>query len=897
MRRRIDLYIAGTLADLSDQSFVLFNYAFADIQDPTVVKNEWSQQVTLPGTPTNNRIFDHYYRPDRITGPGFNALKKTSFAIYADTGEILQRGYCRLDEVSRAGSIVTGYKVTLFGGLGSFFYGLTYRDDGEKMTLADLDYLGTANPATELDFNILATNVTAAWARLQNSPIETTNIWDVINFAPCYEGIPEGDFDADKVFGTGFGIGLTAPAGYTFKNYATIVKLPEKVDMWAVKDLRSYLQRPVVSMRGILAGIARKASENGYTFDYSDIPATEYETLWKTLPDIPSLGSFRKQTGTLVATLSATSGVTDVEVATWNLSGLGSYVGVIIDASLAFRLTWHDSNYPSAKFNYGNTRATFIFVQLVAYAGNTKLKGSEVLCIGPDIVTPNPSELASWFSYTPEANPPAYTYFGTQPVRPETGTYQVPGDMIFNLSDTGVTKYKLFVTTYACQGTFNGTHWFVSQWSGGYSSVPVLYRDGSGTQLTPNAGTEITNGWNTSNVLNYSTPQAPRSGAALGKDTLLQSRHTPADYLLGWAKLCGYVFRYDTAAKTVYLERRNTFYGTGLDPIDLSDRVDRSRGVTIAPLNLQAKWYDFGTEVAQGAFAQEYADNYGRPYGWQRVNTGYDFDSAVVRLFEGSPYRAAVCKTAHGPYWCNPGSFVSQPLPAFRWSGCKYVAWDSNDGREVEFEIPTLPSSTSVGWYNPTYHYYDLPDVTRLELCTQDKKRVDGEDILCEFQGVKTMNRFHVSDDTAAMLKANKGSGTDNGRPCWLFAVALSSPKIPTFSRYAITSGEVTRSLDFGTPQEVDIPEISFADGSDLYDRAWAAYMADRLSLDTKVLRCAVDLRGLQVGQELLRRFFWYEDALWVLGKIDNYSLTTWDLAQCEFIQVRDTDNYTIGQL
>ena len=89
MRRRIDLYIAGTLADLSDQSFVLFNYAFADLQDPTVVKNEWSQQVTLPGTPTNNRIFDHYYRPDRITGSGFNALKKTSFVIYADTGEIL----------------------------------------------------------------------------------------------------------------------------------------------------------------------------------------------------------------------------------------------------------------------------------------------------------------------------------------------------------------------------------------------------------------------------------------------------------------------------------------------------------------------------------------------------------------------------------------------------------------------------------------------------------------------------------------------------------------------------------------------------------------------------------------------------------------------------------------
>lgn len=896
MRRRIDLYIAGTLADLSDQSFVLFNYAFADLQDPTVVKNEWSQQVTLPGTPTNNRIFDHYYRPDRITGPGFNALKKTSFVIYADTGEILQRGYCRLDEVSRAGSIVTGYKVTLFGGLGSFFYGLSYRDDGEKMTLADLDYLGTANPATELDFNILAANITAAWARLQNSPIETTNIWDVINFAPCYEGIPEGDFDADKVFGTGFGINLTAPSGYTFKNYATIVKLPEKVDMWAVKDLRSYLQRPVVSMRGILAGIARKASENGYTFDYSDIPATEYETLWKTLPDIPSLGTFRKITGSLTVSLSPSPG-TDTLVGDWVLAGLGSYTGIIIDASLPFRLAWTIPGGPSPayfhKVDGAYYDASIMFVQLVGYAGGTPVKGSDVLVVGPTVLSGiDPQALATECGFTPYGTPSGYSYWPTQP---QYGSpYTTAADIVFNMQATGVTHYYVRSTAYKIRAWRSGTEWLFYVTSGPDGSLPSVW-NAVGTEFTATSGT-TTVGTGTP-VVSYSTPQAPRSGAALGKDTLLQSRHTPADYLLGWAKLCGYVFRYDTAAKTVYLERRNTFYGTGLDPIDLSKRVDRSRGVTIAPLNLQAKWYDFGTEVAQGAFAQEYADNYGRPYGWQRVNTGYDFDSAVVNLFEGSPYRAAVCKTAHGPYWCNPGSFISQPLPAFRWSGCKYVAWDSNDGREVEFEIPTLPSSTTVSWYNTDYHYYDLPDVTRLELCTQDKKRVDGEDILCEFQGVKAMNRFHVSDDTAAMLEANKGSGTDNGRPCWLFVAALSSPSVPVFSRYAITSGEVTRSLDFGTPQEVDIPEVSFKDGSDLYDRAWAAYMADRLSLDTKVLRCAVDLRGLQVGQELLRRFFWYEDALWVLGKIDNYSLTTWDLAQCEFIQVRDTDNYTIGQL
>lgn len=887
MRRRIDLYIAGQLADLSDQSFVLFNYAFADLQDPTVVKNEWSQQVTLPGTPSNNLIFDHYYRPDRTTGGGFNALKKTAFAIYADTGEILQQGYCRLDEVSRAGRIVTGYKVTLFGGLGSFFYGLSYRDDGEKMTLADLPYLTALGGEDELDFAINVSAVTTAWTRLQHSPIETTNIWDILNFAPCYEGVPEGDFDADKLWGQRGGLNLPAQTGYQGAgsgNSYTTVKLSRKVTGWEAHDLRSYLQRPVISMRGILEGIKNWAGWQGYTFDYSDIPASEYNTLWKTLPDIPSLGTFRKDSGNLVASASFHPG-TAVKVADYYLSGLGSYIGVVINASIATRLYWYSSVYPTAKLNYGTTKASFLFCELVAYSAGTPR--SMVLCIGPDTVTPDAADLANRLNFSPVAQPSSWSYLGTQPIRPATGEYRIPGDIVFNMTSTGTTRYELHVTAFACVGNFNGSYWFVSSFGGGNSSVVTLY-DGGGSAIVPDGGSEAMAG-SIPDVFVYSRPQMPRSGAALGKGTLLRSKHTPAEYLLGWAKLQGYVFRFDTASKTVYLERRNTFYNTGLDAIDLSKRVDRSKGVTIAPLNLQAKWYDFGVEVAPGAFAAEYDANYGRPYGWQRVNTGYDFDSAVVNLFEGSPYRSAACVTAHGPTWCSLNQGIP---PLFFEAGHKYTLWSTGDGSPKEFDVPALDPNTARTWYNSNNNGYDIEGVTRLELVAADGKGVDGEDILVEYQGTESYIRFSLSDDSQDMLDANEN------KACWFpYTGPYSTRAIPTFSRYSIVAGEVTRSLDFGTPQEVDIPEISFKDDSNLYDRAWSAYMADRLSLDTKVLRCAVDLRGLQVGQELLRRFFWWDDALWVLGKIDNYSLTTWDLAQCEFIQVRDTNNYTIGQL
>ena len=57
MRRKIELYIGGEKADLSDQSFVLFNYAQTDVMKPTAVKNSFTKQVTLPGSPANDAIF------------------------------------------------------------------------------------------------------------------------------------------------------------------------------------------------------------------------------------------------------------------------------------------------------------------------------------------------------------------------------------------------------------------------------------------------------------------------------------------------------------------------------------------------------------------------------------------------------------------------------------------------------------------------------------------------------------------------------------------------------------------------------------------------------------------------------------------------------------------------
>ena len=152
MRRKIELYIGGRRADLNDQALVLFNYSLTDIQKPTAVKNAYSKQITLPGTPANDAIFSGSYRVDRTVGLGqFNPLERTAFVIYDEKGTILEQGYAKLDKVTSKGENRT-YAVTLYGGLGSFFYGLSYKSNGEKMTLADLQYIAGEDFDDELDF-------------------------------------------------------------------------------------------------------------------------------------------------------------------------------------------------------------------------------------------------------------------------------------------------------------------------------------------------------------------------------------------------------------------------------------------------------------------------------------------------------------------------------------------------------------------------------------------------------------------------------------------------------------------------------------------------------------------------------------------------------------------------
>jgi len=897
MRRKISLYIGDRLVDLDDQSFILFNYTMEDLSNPTIVKNSFSQQVSLKGTPNNNQIFGEFFRVDRVVdfnsggiGTGFDPSKKTPFTIYNELDEILESGYCKLDEVTRRGVDIT-YKVSLYGGLGSFLFSLSYSEDGNKRTLADLDFLGNGDPG-ELDFTIDKTNLEAAWSDLMDlyygAEPEPTGKWTVINFAPAYNGFPD-NFSPDKGLLSLPGAGLPDSVnGYSSKSGYGLVNLANSQDEWAVKDLRSYLQRPVLSMKKFWEAICNPNNNGGYTVDISGI-GTGYSDLWMTLPTIPSLGSLKQTVGGLSLTMT-TAPTTGNDVGEYTVGGSVPY-GAVVSANIRCKLRFNVTSsystlYLSGNNGSGRAKSSVIFLQMVAYASDsTMVGGSAVKVVGG--VTTAAKTMATACGFTPPFPTDRYEYFDAGNVpRVSSNVYELQNELSFDVEAQDVASYELKVYVYHCESTLARGVWHHSYSGNGNTSTPTLYYSYSTTYQVSSSLIAAGSG----NTITMTDPETLRSGARVTKQMLLSTSGTPAEYLLGLCKMFGFYFVMETDTKKVTILRRNNLYQN--ETIDLTDRVDKSKEMTIVPLVFDSKWYRFSLDGIGGAFFDEYRDIEGIDYGIQLVDTGFDFNADITDLLETSVFKNACTILQRSRYWNiieSGATFIPSP---FLDNGNTITRWNSSDETQ-DLPISCPPSSSTVTYYNSTFNGYDIQDQCKVQFCDSSGKMVDGKDVLLFLNGFRTYERFKITDDLPVMSVVN------DGKPCWILDEG-EDVDIPIFSRYEyewrFLNQVMVRSLDFGVPRQLDIPGIVYDPSTTVYYKMWKNYLSDRYDVDTKVMRCKVHFDGIQVNQSLLRKFYYYDNSLWVLNKIINYSMTTFDPVECEFIRVKDKNNYLTGQ-
>lgn len=896
--RQLSLYIGGKAVDLNDDSLVVMNYTAEELSNPTIVKNSYSQQITLPATPNNNDIFGNIYRLDRSTvlsgayiGTSFNPLVRTPFRILDNLGQVVESGYVKLDSISRKGADIT-YVISLYGGLGSFFYTLSYDDEGNKLTLADLPYIGGSDG--ELDFNITAKAVKDAWYVLGGrAPLNGYRLdrWGVINFVPTYNGIPE-DFDASKAVakiansqGVGIAYGMEpqqtdSGAVYSTVDGWTLINLGKDHTGEDMKEYRSYLQRPAISIRKVFEAIQQLATSKGFTLNldptFFSTSNPYYDKAWMVLPSMRSVEfASDKKTGTVTGTSGVSllygEDTTNIYIDLESSEELGA--GDITISGVPILDAFYNTSAGVQNLRFTKEDGVFnicCVMQLIATTEGGNEIGSNLVVFMDDRTSAQGATLVQNMiddaGYVPVGSPTISECrgnFSGYPLRWDGAETK------FTLSATSITSLRL-------RATWNVT-------------PPSLYAkvSGVGTYVQP-----IRWGVEFSGTYNFASFTGARTGSLFTKQNLLRSEYTPIDYLLSYSKTFGLVFSYDKATDTITLLPRDTYYRSGMT-IDFSERIDYSQEVAITPNLIESRFLEFKNE-SEGAYIEIEEARSGRAYGSQRVNTGDEFSKETKNAIDNNTFKGAAQVLRRSKYNTiieEGGQYVPS---VFVDADVKYTLYRNGEGKE--FSVLTPTNQASIEYMNPELPTYDAEP--RVQLHDGEDKPLDIADILVFYNGTdrytpEPYQGFRVTDDNDYMSQLNEGT------PCWLMDVAGTldtSLPLPRFGRYVFNGAEITHSLDFGTPGQIDIPSVTLPESASVYSRGWKSYLADRYDLDTRVVRAKVDMRGLQVGERLLRNFYYFEGCYWVLNKIINYSLTSDAPVECEFVKVNNRDNYQNGQ-
>ena len=927
MKRQVRLYIGGQEADLSEGDLILFNYTLEELTNPTVVKNSYTQQVTLKGTPTNNDIFGHIWRLDRdqrfggTTGTDFDPSRKTGFQLFDGTGNLLESGYVKLDTITRHGVDIQ-YSVTLYGGLGSFLYGLSFDSEGNQKSLASLDYLGTGNPDRELDFTIEAATVQAAWDRLIANPEGVNEIWDVINFAPCYNGYPDR-FGADKglIKPTEQGLPATHPedATYGTLNGWSLLTMTRNMTEWETKDLRSYLQRPVVSVKAVLAAIAKPTNNGGYAFDASVLDDSDYDGMWVTLPLLPSLDSYKNVQQTIVLSVdgsthndsfsSPVSIGTSLQVGSKVDVSLNIAFGATVTGATATPLQFAKSAY-SRSIDGTTERYDFsgFFAQLVAYdSQDRKLAASKVICVGASEdygqFDKDGKVRADACGYTPQV--PAEYSFVESVLIGGSGSYQLANDLNLTVSCYNAASYRIWIHPYHFRKTIHFGAIYRKTWRSHALGTNAMFVYNGSTEYTYTA-MRLSSG-SAGSTASYKTPESVRSGAAISKAMLLSTDYTPADFLLGIVKSLGLYLHYDNVSKAVTLMSRNEYFRQ--ETIDLQQRIDRGREISIAPIAFDTKWLDMTSPSIGGGFEQYYTDVYGQQYGEQRIGTGYDFNSESKDIMDSVVFCSGAQAVENSRYFNDVEA--GHPVSSQLLDAGNKLTYVNAAGDTSDYEVPVVSSPSIEYWGSPSFddvQGYDWLTAWKLQCHDTDGKPVDGSGVLLFRVGMRQYDRFHITDDLPEMMSLNDGT------PCWRMDEG-EGLIVPVFARYKTSAiyklistapyvaeymGEgVMTSLDFGRVQELNSPHMDYFPGKEnvtAYEKMWRAYFRDRYDINTRVVTAWVNMAGIQVGAESLRKFYFFDGSVWSLNRVINYSVTTDDPVQCEFVKVQDVANYLSGQ-
>jgi hypothetical protein len=141
----------GTELDLFADEDYLISDNVTGLFDIGVLPADFTRQILLPGSKTNNAFFEHVYDIS-IVNPFLFATNQKVPAYFDFDSVYISQGYLQLNKVNvKANKFIESYEVTIFGSLSSF------ARDLKTNFLTNLDVLNVYNHTSSLE------NITSSW--------------------------------------------------------------------------------------------------------------------------------------------------------------------------------------------------------------------------------------------------------------------------------------------------------------------------------------------------------------------------------------------------------------------------------------------------------------------------------------------------------------------------------------------------------------------------------------------------------------------------------------------------------------------------------------------------------------------------------------------------------------
>ena len=922
-----ELYINKKKVDLGEEIAILLSKTRTDYINPTVVKNSFSKTVTLPGTNSNNALFNEIWMLDRTHWTGaFNPSKRVDFELITD-GTLDEMGYVKLNKISKSNGIYN-YDITLYGEIGNILYTLSYDIDETTQEVTNLT-LGDLIYEQPLNFTISKQLVNNAWTALKNN---TENIYQTLNFAPAYNGKPKANkFDAAKVWvaelpdagdvtmwGTGrtkwdgeYRLGMPKEKTVDNKTYKTLstqlskldpndhyglLELPDAVTDIEMRDFRSYLLRPVLRLSKIFEAIDRyiyKKKEWHLILDDPFFLQSDYKDAWVTLnmlyeinPDVESYTQFLQKDF-----LSKTAAPFKYLVSFCKMYGL--YLDIdVTTKTLTLR---------SMK-NFFNDKTENLIVN----------EGSEVSI---DPLSFNKAAYTFDFGESKDAdfikkyNDTHEIPYGSKKVNTgyqfDNATDKYIKDNIFKNATDAIEQspYYRFSPNYPAPLLDDD-----SAYLGAKEIKYTLFKDGEA------------NGTDTDRY----TATIQR-GNNVGLYYIAQ-RYT-------WGGLQGGVFQDDYPKVQLHNDKNES--------VDGSNIIIYFRGMTTT--NVARPYYDSSSKkmlwltdstVNSNTFYNLTDDS---PVLKKAIGKNCWINNAQPDVSIGPRGTALVIKEI--PNFTREDYTFGSPATLFHDRNFQNFSVEKVNGCTTT--VGSYPNLNSIAASNsngltggvPVFFYHPTPlqaDHKYLILASVYIEQTSINDLYTKYAGAEaTLGELINHLDIAAggryvvtgSIMRSRTSSSHNLFPCrmcgpdkrvynmslrWIVVYDLTllgvEDRVNTVSEgisffgvpteedsFMGTPYRMITSHDFSTPTEIYVPDTFTISNRDIYARYWKNYIADLYSVDTRVLSAEIQLEDIH---DSFKKFYWYNNALWILSSITDWNPET-KICKAKLLKVNNKEDYT----